>query len=63
MHVLSAILQRATEQPALEFAQENLFTPLGIQDVIWPSDARAPPTGEAISICSPGTRRSWATCG
>ena len=38
MHLLSAILQQATGQTALEFAQENLFAPLGIQDVIWPSD-------------------------
>jgi hypothetical protein len=38
MHLLSAVLQQATGQTALEFAQENLFGPLGITDVIWPSD-------------------------
>lgn len=38
MHLLSAILQEATGMTALEFAQENLFAPLGIQDVIWETD-------------------------
>ncbi|MEZ4867049.1 MAG: serine hydrolase [Caldilineaceae bacterium] len=38
MHLLSAILQEATGQTALDFAQETLFTPLGITEVIWPTD-------------------------
>lgn len=38
MHLLSAILQQATGMTALEFARQNFFEPLGIQDVIWPSD-------------------------
>lgn len=38
MHLLSAILQEATGMTALEFAQQNLFGPLGIQEVIWESD-------------------------
>jgi CubicO group peptidase (beta-lactamase class C family) len=38
MHLLSAILQEATGMSALEFARENLFGPLGIQDVYWPAD-------------------------
>jgi len=38
MHLLSAVLQKATGMTALAFAQQNLFTPLGIQDVIWPTD-------------------------
>jgi len=38
MHLLSAILQESTGMTALEFAQKNLFGPLGIQDVIWESD-------------------------
>ncbi len=38
MHLLSAILQQATGKTALEFAQENLFTPLGITDYLWRSD-------------------------
>jgi CubicO group peptidase (beta-lactamase class C family) len=36
MHLLSAILQKATGMNALEFARQNLFGPLGIQDVYWP---------------------------
>jgi CubicO group peptidase (beta-lactamase class C family) len=38
MHLLSAILQKATGMTALEFARQNLFGPLGIIDVHWPSD-------------------------
>ena len=38
MHILSAILQKATGMTALEFARQNLFEPLGIRDVIWPAD-------------------------
>ena len=43
MHLLSVILQQATGMRALEFARQNFFEPLGIQDVIWPSDLRASP--------------------
>jgi CubicO group peptidase (beta-lactamase class C family) len=38
MHLLSAILQEATGMTALDFARQNLFEPLGIEDVYWPSD-------------------------
>jgi CubicO group peptidase (beta-lactamase class C family) len=38
MHLLSAILQKATGLTALEFARQNLFGPLGIKDIIWPTD-------------------------
>jgi CubicO group peptidase (beta-lactamase class C family) len=38
MHLLSAILQRATGMTSLEFARLHLFEPLGIKDVIWPAD-------------------------
>jgi CubicO group peptidase (beta-lactamase class C family) len=37
MHLLSAILQQATGMSALEFARTNLFAPLGIEEVDWPS--------------------------
>jgi CubicO group peptidase (beta-lactamase class C family) len=40
MHLLSAILQKATGMTALEFARRNLFEPLGIRNVIWPMDAQ-----------------------
>jgi CubicO group peptidase (beta-lactamase class C family) len=38
MHLLSAILQEATGMTALEYAQQYLFEPLGIQEAIWDSD-------------------------
>jgi len=38
MHLLSAILQEATGMTALEFAQKNLFEPLGIHDLLWRAD-------------------------
>ena len=38
MHLLSAILQQATGMTALDFARQNLFAPLGIDDVVWESD-------------------------
>ncbi|MBW2366122.1 MAG: serine hydrolase, partial [Deltaproteobacteria bacterium] len=36
--LLSAILQEQTGMNALSFAKENLFVPLGISDVRWPSN-------------------------
>ena len=36
VHLLSAIIQEATGMSALAFAQEHLFGPLGVSDVIWP---------------------------
>lgn len=38
MHLLSGVLEKATGMTTLEFAQENMFTPLGIQSVTWPTD-------------------------
>ena len=37
-HLLSAILTNATGMSMLDFAQKYLFTPLGINEVIWPPD-------------------------
>jgi CubicO group peptidase (beta-lactamase class C family) len=36
--LLSALLQEATGQTALEYGRENLFSPLGISDVDWPAN-------------------------
>jgi CubicO group peptidase (beta-lactamase class C family) len=38
MHLLSAILEKATGMPMQEFARINLFEPLGIQAGTWPAD-------------------------
>lgn len=38
MHILSAILQETTGMTELEFAQQNLFEPLGIEEVYWEVD-------------------------
>ena len=38
MHLLSAILEKATGMTAFEFASQNLFKPLEIQKVFWPTD-------------------------
>jgi len=38
MHLLSGIISQTTGSSALEFARRELFQPLGIEDVIWPSD-------------------------
>jgi CubicO group peptidase (beta-lactamase class C family) len=40
MHLLSAILQESTGMTALEFAEANLFKPLGINKVYWPSNSQ-----------------------
>jgi hypothetical protein len=40
MHMLSAILTKATGMTELDFAWRYLFGPLGMRDVIWPADAQ-----------------------
>jgi CubicO group peptidase (beta-lactamase class C family) len=40
VHLLAAILQRATGLTPLEFAREHLFRPLDIVDVVWPVDSQ-----------------------
>ncbi len=40
MHILSGILQKATGMTELEYAQQNLFGPLGITDAFWEADAQ-----------------------
>jgi hypothetical protein len=40
MHILSGVIQSATGLPEKEYAQQVLFDPLGITDLIWPADAQ-----------------------
>lgn len=37
-HLLSGVISQAEQRPARDVAQATLFGPLGITDVIWPSD-------------------------
>lgn len=39
-HLLSAILQKATNQKLSDFAEEVLFEPLGIQEYVWHEDSK-----------------------
>jgi CubicO group peptidase (beta-lactamase class C family) len=41
VHLLSAILRRASGRTALDFAKAELFGPLGIADVRWPIDPQS----------------------
>jgi len=45
MHLLSGIISQTTGSSALEFARRELFQPLGIEGVIWPSDPQGVSTG------------------
>lgn len=38
MHLLSGIISQTTGVNSFEFAKRELFQPLGIHDVVWPSD-------------------------
>lgn len=44
-HLLSATLQRRTGVNTRDFAQQNLFEPLGIRDVSWEQDPQGLPIG------------------
>ncbi|SFS57356.1 serine hydrolase [Paenibacillus sp. 453mf] len=39
-HLLSAILQKATQMNTVDYAKKNLFVPLGIEDFNWYQDAQ-----------------------
>lgn len=39
-HLLSAILQKAVEEPLTQFAEKYLFKPLGINDYSWHTDSK-----------------------
>jgi len=45
MHLLSGIISQTTGSSELELARRELFQPLGIEDVIWPSDPQGVSTG------------------
>ena len=57
-HILSGILSRATGQSALAFAQENLFSPLGIRV---PKDIVIHSEEEHTAIMSDPNSRGWVT--
>jgi CubicO group peptidase (beta-lactamase class C family) len=44
-HLLMAVIEKATDDGALQFASENLFEPLGINDWGWEGDADGVPIG------------------
>lgn len=39
-HLLSSLLTASAGESLLQFAEKNLFQPLGIKDIIWPADPR-----------------------
>jgi len=45
MHLLSGVLAQVTGQNPLAFAHRELFGPLGITDVTWPTDPQGIPRG------------------
>lgn len=52
-HLLSAIIRETSGMSALELAQESLFAPLGISDVIWPPDPQGNTHGWGDLIMTP----------
>jgi hypothetical protein len=54
MHVLSAVLQKATGMTELEFARQNLFGPLGIKEVFWETDPQGHTHGWGDLYLKPG---------
>jgi len=49
-HLVTAAIQRITGKSALEFAEENLFHPLGITEVIWPKDSQGINKGAGLNM-------------
>ena len=52
-HLLSAIIQKATGETALDFGWEHLFKPLSISDVRWDYDPRGISIGSATMYLTP----------
>ena len=46
-HLVSAMLARATARSAAQYAEEKLFSPLGIQPLDWPADPQGVTSGGA----------------
>ena len=46
-HLLNAIIQQTTGMKTSDFAEQNLFRPLGITNVLWPADNAGIPAGGA----------------
>lgn len=53
VHVLGAVLAQAAGQPLADFAQEALFTPLGIRAPIWPRDGQGRPLACGSAYLTP----------
>ncbi len=45
MHLLSGVVAQAAGSSTLDFARRELFGPLGIADVVWPTDPQGIPHG------------------
>jgi CubicO group peptidase (beta-lactamase class C family) len=52
-HLLSAIITEATGMNTIDFAEQNLFDPLGITDFYWSTDDRGYPNGAAYLRIKP----------
>lgn len=52
-HLLSAILNQVTPNGTLAFAEEYLFTPLGITDYVWSVDLQGNPNGGTLLYLRP----------
>ena len=46
-HLLSGIVRAATGKPARQYAVEKLFGPMGITEIVWPSDPQGNSVGYA----------------
>ncbi|HEY7057297.1 MAG TPA: serine hydrolase [Vicinamibacterales bacterium] len=60
-HLLSAAIQGAVGEPALEFAREALFAPLGIKDVAWDHDPQGHSIGSAALQMRPVDMATFGT--
>ena len=55
-HLLSIIIQRVAAEGTLTYAQNHLFDPLGITDVIWIHDRQGYPNGNLLNCRPQGNR-------